>query len=78
MNNVRLDGRAFTVNGTGSVSIQTPAQFTPGTSHNVTITMNGQAATHAAVADQTGRIAVNVTLGTPGLLGLGTPQRPPP
>ena len=44
MTNVRMDGRAFTLNGTGVDSIQTPAQFVPGTSHTVTITVNGQAA----------------------------------
>lgn len=69
LTNARRDGTAFTVSGTGTVALQTPAAFTPGSTHRVTVTApNGHATAQTVTADDRGRLPVSVDLGPGNLL----------
>jgi Putative esterase len=61
MTGARTDGRAFTLTGSGTVTVTTPAAFTPGQSYTVTQSP-GQSAT--TIADADGRLTIAVSLGT--------------
>lgn len=69
MTDARTDGRTFTVTGTGSVAVTTPAEFTPGRTYRVTATAaDGSTSQRQVTADKHGRLPVRVDLGSGNLL----------
>jgi len=58
------DGHEFTVAGTGSVDVTTPAEFVAGQSYTATVTHGGVSTPQTVIADAAGRLAVALELGT--------------
>lgn len=83
LSDARTDGTAFTLTGTGTVDVRTPAEFTPGSTHTVNVTPDrGAATTTTVTADAHGRLPIRVGLGATSLLDqsiitelLGVPAR---
>lgn len=72
MTDARLNGRSFTLDGTGVIELLTPAKFTPGATYTVTGSANGARSTKSVTADKHGRIRVNIDLSHEHLLDAGT------
>jgi hypothetical protein len=64
LNGARTDGTDFTLSGTGTVTVRTPAAFRPGERHRVRTTLpDGSETTQRLTADAAGRLTVTVPLG---------------
>lgn len=65
LKHARHDARAFTLQGDGDVSVQTPKAFTAGDSYEVTVTRpNGATNQQTVTASPNGRVQLTVNLGT--------------
>src|SRR6478672_8672887 len=64
----------FSLAGSGSATVTTPACFTPGASYVVTLTGPNANSSSAAVADSAGRLVVEVPLGPANPFQAETPQ----
>jgi hypothetical protein len=57
------DGTHFALRGNGTVTVQTPTTFTPGSSYSVSLgNATGHVATTTVTADSSGRLRINVDL----------------
>jgi len=64
MTDVARNGRSFQLRGSGVVTVLTPAEFTPGSSYQVTGTAdNGDESQQTVIADDGGRLRIVVDLG---------------
>lgn len=61
----RTDGSAFTLAGTGTATVRTPAGFAPGEPYRAVVTSDGAAPVESTlVADDAGRLTLSVLLGS--------------
>ncbi|MCW2722872.1 alpha/beta hydrolase-fold protein, partial [Pseudonocardia sp.] len=69
----RADGSSFTLTGTGTVRLRTPAAFTPGSTHRIIVTaQDGSSNQQIATADSSGRLGLTIKLGGDHPLDQGT------
>jgi hypothetical protein len=57
------DGTHFALRGNGTVTVQTPTTFTPGSTYSVSVdSATGHVSTSTVTADSSGRLRINVDL----------------
>jgi hypothetical protein len=56
----RADASGFTLSGTGSATVTTPARYQPRHGYRITIRSGGTVTNAAAVSDEDGRLTVHV------------------